>query len=649
MARAFDQMAATLQQRAAEQKNAVEALRQQAEEFATITQLSRQVSSVSDLNQVLTMIARVTAELAQSDASGVYIPDATGILRLIAGHGVSPVFIESLNAAGIRPNEDALGRAMIERRPIQVPDTNLGYDYSFSAAVRAEGIRAILAVPMLRDDRITGGIVLWHHQPRHFAPSEIAFLQAIAQQCVNAVENARLLQDERAARELAEALRDTAAALSGTLDYDELLERILDNVERVVPHDSVNIMLIEQEYARVARARFNSPRKDLVLNERLVIEETPNLRRMVETGQALVVEDTQNNPVWIEFPETRWIRSHLGAPVCVKGKVIGFLSLDSVTPNFFNATHVPRLQAFADQAALALENARLLAETEKRASHFAALSETARDIAVQQDLPTLLETIVERAMRLLGVAHGALFLYDESRRDLELVVQKGQPVDVPLGTRVRLGEGLAGRVAQTQQPQSVDNYSAWEKRAPQFAPAPISAVLQVPLLHRGELIGVLSVTELGATTRQFTGEDTRVLTLFAGQVAAAVHNTRLLQETRTRAEQLTLVYDAGLALNSILEPRVQLEYLLKIARRALKADCVSFFRFDPARAVLDPALCLGYDVEQQARWRTLRSGVNDETTIPGWVATHRLPLNLPDVSIEPRYIVIDARLRSGLW
>ncbi|MBM3129377.1 MAG: GAF domain-containing protein [Chloroflexi bacterium] len=482
LARTFDQMAATLQQRAAEQKNAVEALRQQAEEFAAITQLSRQVTSVSDLTQVLSVIARTTTELAQTDAGGVYVPDASGIFRLAVGHGVSAAFIASVNTVGIRPGEGALGRAVVERQPIQVPDISTDSEYASSAFIRTEGIRAILAVPMLRDDHITGGIVLWHRQPRHFAPSEIAFLQAVAQQCVNAIENARLLT-----------------------------------------------------------------------------------------------------------------------------------------------------------------------ETETRANHFAALSETAREIAVQQDLPTLLETIVARAIRLLGVAHGALFLYDAHRRDLELVVQRGQSVDVPLGSRWQLGEGVAGRVAQTQQPLIINDYRHWEHRSAQMEQIPVTAVMQVPLLHRGELIGVLSVTELGETTRQFTDEETRLLTLFAGQVAAAVHNTRLLQETRARAEQLTLVYDAGLALNSILEPSAQLEYLLKIVQRVLKADCVLFFQFDPARGALDPAFCLGYDAEQQARWRALHSSVNDETTIPGWVATHRLPLNLPEMSADPRYVAINPRMCSGLW
>ncbi len=647
LARAFDQMAATLQQRDTEQKYSTETLRQQTEELATITRLSREVTSVLDLNQVLASIARATAQLSQSDASGVYIPDAQGILRLAVGYGVSAKYVEAINAMGVKPGEGAIGRAEVERRPVQLHDMSVEYEYRFAPIVRAEGLRAVLAVPMFRDEHIVGGIVLWHRQPRHFTVSEVVFLQAIAQQCVNAVENARLMQAEREARELAEALRDTAAALSGTLDFDELLDRILDNVGRVVPHDSANIMLIEQGVALLVRERFRTPQAGRVLNERIVIADAANLREMVETKQARVVEDTRHAPKWVDFPETRWIGSHLGAPICVKGQVIGFLNLDSATSGFFRAAHIPRLQAFADQAALALENARLLAETEKRASHFAALRETAQVISAQQDLPTLLETVIERAMLLLGASHGGLYLYDPTRRDLELVVQKGSAVTAHV--RLPLGKGMAGRVAQTRQPLIVDDYGRWEHRAPQFAEVDFSAVLQVPLLLRGELIGVLSVAEVGATTRQFSNEDARLLSLFASQVAGAVHNARLLQQTHTRAEQMTLVYDAGLALNSILEPRAQLEYLLKIALRALKADSGVFFRYDAAHNAIQLEVCLGYAAETQMAVQGLNTMVGDEHSVIGWVATNRVPLNLPEVSADPRYTMIDPQLRAGLW
>lgn len=645
LAYALDQMASTLQQRAAEQQSAAEALRQHAEELATITNLSRQVTAVSDLHQVLSVIARATAELAQSDASGVYLPDQEGILRLVVGYGVSRAFIEAVNATGLRPGEGALGRAIIERRPIQVPDTETGYEPRLMALVRDEGIRSILAVPMFRNDHLTGGIVLWHRQPRQFAPFEIAFLQAVAQQCVNAIENARLLQAERDARELAQALRDTAAALNSTLNFDEVVNQILINVERVVPYDSANLMLLEGDTARLVRYRFRVPRRDWGLCQALPVSTTPTIRRLVETRQAIVVADTRQITEWLDFPETRWIRSHVSAPLCLKHQVLGLLSLDSATPNFFNPTHAQRLQAFADQAALALENARLLSQAETRAQRLALLADTARDVAVQPSLIPLLETIVERARMLMVTAHSALFLYDTSRRELEFVMQKGKPIDVPLGTRLQLGEGMAGRVAQTQQPMIVNDYRHWEHHAAAFAQVPISIVLQVPLLYRGELLGVLSVAELGESSRRFNDEDVRLLTLFASYVAGAIHNARLWQETQTRAEQLALLYDAGLALNSILEPRAQLEYLLTIAQRVLRADRVIFFRHDPQYAKIEPELCIGYDAEIIAQWHQR----THKMPIVEWIATHRLPLYLPDVSADPRYVHIDPSIRSGLW
>jgi GAF domain-containing protein len=368
----------------------------------------------------------------------------------------------------------------------------------------------------------------------------------------------------------------------------------------------------------------------------------------LQTGNAVVVEDTFKSPEWIDLPKTRWIRSHLSAPIRIKGQVIGCLNLDSATPGFFSPTHIPRLQAFADQAALALENARLLGETAKRASYFAALHETAQAISGQQDLSAVLETIVERAIKLLEVPHGDLYLYDVARGDLELVVHRGY--SLPVGTtRLRMGEGMAGQVAQTRQPIWVKDYRTWEHRSPQFDGMPFSAQLQVPLVHGGELIGVLTVSELGDTTREFTEEDARLLGLFAGQVAGAVRNARSLEESHTRAEQLTLLYDAGLALNSILEPRAQLEFLLTIAMRALKADRAIFFRNRDAEGSVELEVCVGYAPEDEPALRSLNTTIGDEANVIGWVATQHLPLNLPDVSADLRYPSLDPNLRSGLW
>ena len=164
-------------------------------------------------------------------------------------------------------------------------------------------------------------------------------------------------QAERDQRALAEALRDIAADLNSTLEFDAVLERILLNVERVVPHDDANIMLISGDDAYVCQSRGKSP--DPVLSVHLLVSETPHLRQMMETGAPLIISDVSAQASWIDRSESRWVRSYLSAPIRVKGETVGFINLDSATTDFFTKDHATRLAIFADQAATAVQNARL--------------------------------------------------------------------------------------------------------------------------------------------------------------------------------------------------------------------------------------------------------------------------------------------------
>lgn len=175
-------------------------------------------------------------------------------------------------------------------------------------------------------------------------------------------ERKRAEEAVREQRALAEALGDTAAALNSTLNLDNVLERILDNVGRVVPHDGANIMLIESEVARIVRCHGYYTRhgfEEALMRLRMPMAEVTSLCQMAESGQPFVVPNVGEYSDWLTIPETSWIRSYVGAPISQGGEVIGFLNLDSATADFFNAEHAQRLQAFADHAAIALRNARL--------------------------------------------------------------------------------------------------------------------------------------------------------------------------------------------------------------------------------------------------------------------------------------------------
>jgi len=188
---------------------------------------------------------------------------------------------------------------------------------------------------------------------------------------IDITERKRMEQAEREQRILAQALRDTAAALTSTLHFDQVLDRILANVGRVVPHDAASIMLIdaEQRTTRIYRSHGYAERgmsMDMY-SWRLKTDDFATLHVMTETGQAVILADTYADPAWVWFPEMDWIRSHIGAPIFSKEQLIGFMNLDSATPGFFTPVHADRLQAFADQAAIAVENARLYDKADRRA------------------------------------------------------------------------------------------------------------------------------------------------------------------------------------------------------------------------------------------------------------------------------------------
>ncbi|MFN8373562.1 MAG: PAS domain S-box protein [Anaerolineae bacterium] len=175
-------------------------------------------------------------------------------------------------------------------------------------------------------------------------------------------ERKRMEIAEREQRMLAEALRDIAATLNSTLELDVVLDKVLDQLARVVPHDTASVMLFDGDMARVVRHRgftlygFN----EAILSMRIAISEAPIIQRMIATHQPTIVADVAQDVDWIRVPTLdNLMHGYLGAPVRAEGQVIGLINVDSKTVGAFTEKDAERLQAFADQAAIAIRNARM--------------------------------------------------------------------------------------------------------------------------------------------------------------------------------------------------------------------------------------------------------------------------------------------------
>lgn len=173
---------------------------------------------------------------------------------------------------------------------------------------------------------------------------------------------------EREERQLAEALRDVAVALTSTLDASEVFSRILANVEQVLPHDSANIMLNDAGVASIVDVRGFRNGRDIkkLFHQQYIVADIETLRRMSETRQPVILPDVRDFSTWHVNKNQQWIRSFIGVPILQDDEVIGFINLDSGTPGAFQPAHGRRLQAFAEQVAVALKNARLYQALEER-------------------------------------------------------------------------------------------------------------------------------------------------------------------------------------------------------------------------------------------------------------------------------------------
>ena len=194
------------------------------------------------------------------------------------------------------------------------------------------------------------------------------------------------------------------------------------------------------------------------------------------------------------------------------------------------------------------ERKRTQKEIQRRAEEMTALYESSRSLMAKTSLHDILQVITESAQRIFAAPGVGLYLYDPETETLE--VKLAVHSTIPLGMKLGLGEGLAGKVALARQSMRIDDYMHWEGRSPQYEGVPVRATMEAPLIYQDELLGVLAVHEVGDSERQFTDEDERLLSLFAAQAAAAIQNARLFEEVRQRVQELEALAAVSAALRA---------------------------------------------------------------------------------------------------
>ena len=264
-----------------------------------------------------------------------------------------------------------------------------------------------------------------------------------------------LEQEERA---LTEALRDTLTTMSSTLDLDKILDHILDTVGRVTPYDGANVLLVESDLVQVVRQRgyvTKEQEKDW-LNQPIPSTKLVSLQQLINLKKPLAIPDTTTSPLWIGFPNLDWVRSNVIAPIRSNGTILGFLSLDSATSGYFTQVHADRLQTFADQASIAIQNARLFdrakqaaitAERNRLANELHdTISQTLWSVSlISERLPAIWEKDQDKGRVSLATVHQLAQTALEEMRLLLMELRPSSLIDAKLGDLIRQVAEIVGK------------------------------------------------------------------------------------------------------------------------------------------------------------------------------------------------------------
>ncbi len=568
---------------------------------------------------------------------------------------------------GIRlPLESLPGRVFQQGEPLRVAEVDFAHDYPLNAEDLVRYQQAFagrlplssLLVPLRIGEEVQGVVVLDSlRDVDAFGKDDQALLESLIDQSALMLEKVRLLHaSEQRALQL-QSLTDAAATLGASLEFDALVGTLLDVLVPVLPYDTATLWLREGERFTIRAARGFALQEDPT-NLSIAVEDSRILQDMLTTAEPLYVPDMRADP---RFPgaEARERLSWLGIPLISQGELVGVIAVEKREANAYGPDLRQLAATFGSQASIALENARLFAESRRRAEELdrrtrrlALLHRLSMALIGSLDLTHILRTASEElAQALPGHAVSAV-VFDPDIRHPQLVVEVPQvhealPLDLP---EAPFFADMVERLGAFQTAVALDEESLSPLR--DFLQAmKTQALLALPLTTGEELHGVLLVHH--AEAHRYSAAEIELGITIANQTAVSLQNARLYMETRRltdtleqrvveRTEELALEHQrTETLLRLITEASASLDLdhvldrTLMVLNEATGAEQSNIMLKRPGEETLYYRAAFGMGAGAPVGGRP--SAIRANESLAGWVIEHRRALLIEDLRLDPRW------------
>jgi signal transduction histidine kinase len=539
LARSFEDLSRSLERSSRELQEQNRSLTDTVRQLEGLLRIGRELNASLDADQLIRRFAATLRETFGYECVGVALSEGESLLHHFSGSTGGNTFAPPTRM----PVSDASvsGRVALTGSPLYIGDLNdeSGLDRSPGLPVA----RSELAAPVSHAGQLLAVIVLQSSRPNAFTTFDEQQLTTLAGPLAVALANSNLFQIEQLRRQLAEAIYRVSQTLTAALAPEGVPELILDQLAQVLPYDRSALLLIDNDSLEIAATRGFTTAQGLS-QTRVRLEEAPLVAQIVEHCRPIILDDVRHDSRYRPIVGLAPTESWLGVPLIGQGRVYGVLTLESEQPSHYDEEELRAIAALGNQAAIAMENARLYAEAQERTLQLEVVTRVTQEVStrdVSRELPGILRTIIHQIRRVVPCDYAALALYNEEddtflfetvydfgvRDWSELPPGKYVAAEsTPWQTACRTGTALV-------QSELVRSTFAYDRG---LAAGGLRAGVVVPIIGASRAIGTLDF----ASREPNAYGQTQVSTLreLSHYLGTALHNARLAQEREETAAKL---------------------------------------------------------------------------------------------------------------